>query len=105
MRWIFAYCHGLHWEKGDVSLKALQRYGALHLRNKKIYVKNLEKKDWLMTLFKYIPSTSIYDLDELGCVNIKQLKNMYIQLLNNVIITMILNIDVHYKILFYIGNM
>ena len=75
-RWLTAHIHGLRWNVGEFSMDLLRRCINLSLKDQIIYVKNIEKREWLIDLFKDIPLT-VYDLDDFGCMNIDKLKNKY----------------------------
>lgn len=63
--WLIRNYHGLVWESGQIPYEALQQTLEAALINARaIYVKGLEKKNWLAEL---LPTKYIYNLESLGC--------------------------------------
>lgn len=73
--WLYKYHHGLHWNLKGVPINVFTSNYSIYLKDKIIYVKNSEKREWVTDLFKNIIPNLIIDLDGLGCINIDNLKN------------------------------
>lgn len=74
--WTTRHLHGIPWEAGTISYQKLREKLNKIIKNKQcIYVKGLEKKQWLELMLGN--KITIYDLKNLGCPSVRQLKSMY----------------------------
>lgn len=81
--WLYQNYHGLSWDGGNTSLEEALKDISTKLHNHTtIYVKHLEKEQWLNELFtdnnnKTIKQMKIINLDTFDCPNIQILKKTY----------------------------
>lgn len=84
--WLYHNYHGLSWNGGSTTLQEVLNLISFKLRHHdKIYVKHLEKEQWLRTLFEnsnnnnnnYVKLIPIVNLDNLDCPNIHTLKKTF----------------------------
>lgn len=73
VEWLKHFHHGLDWNDGYITVDELRQTVAPILRNKLVYVKGLEKIEWLHQLMSYESSSSsktkllIVNAEDLGC--------------------------------------
>ena len=73
-RWLENYLHGMPWSSGNVPYKMMEAIIENISRNAQtIYVKGLEKKNWLKRFTK--PSTNIIDMFDLKFPSLQHLKD------------------------------
>ena len=74
-RWLHQNHHGLSWEGGSVTFHSVKQFLLHNLRNKIVYVKGCEKRNWLLDILgNRGKTTAVYDMDDLGCPNLRILK-------------------------------
>ena len=62
--WLQRNYHGLIWESGHIPYEALQTLEAVLAKSTTIYIKGLEKKNWLAEL---LPKKFIYNFEGFDC--------------------------------------
>ena len=75
-KWLKLYHHNLDWEYGVESLEAVRQYLKTTLKNKKIYVKGVEKQQWVSE-FLQKPIFNIEDEQTDNSYNLNTLYNLY----------------------------
>lgn len=78
---LYTYHHGLKWNAGDIDVNSVKQFILCNCKNKNIYIKNEEKRQWLLHfLGKNISPNHVYELDSCGCPNINILIKQYINI-------------------------
>lgn len=68
--WLTRNYHGMSWEDGEIPYEAAETIiGAILQRARKVYVKGLEKTQWM----KKFTNAEIIDLETLDCPSLKKL--------------------------------
>lgn len=73
-KWLYNHFHGLRWDDGNSTLKDLEEYLSISVKkeeNPTVYVKGLEKVNWIKKLID--EEITIYNLDDFNCPNINYL--------------------------------
>lgn len=73
--WLYNNHHGLSWNSGNDTPNNVAQYIINNnLLTQKIYVKGLEKKNWLLKVFQFIDISLINNLEDFDCPNLQQLR-------------------------------
>lgn len=71
--WLTKNYHHLHWNAGSVSFSSVCRFLKTNLRYFKVYVKGVEKRQWLEKMMQ----RNIFNTEDIGCINLKQMNRKY----------------------------
>lgn len=74
-QWLYQNHHGLIWDGGLTEFQKVRKYLREKIRNTIVYVKGVEKTQWLKELLQD-ENVEVMNIEETGCPNLKELKRL-----------------------------
>lgn len=72
-KWLTKNYHHLNWNDGHVSYQSICKFLKDNLMCSVIYIKGEEKRRWLEKILQ----KTIFNIEDIGCINFKQMENKY----------------------------